>query len=535
MEENKNNAVEKVEQTVNKINAPRHEYDNTSKPQELDKFRQDMSTQTDKQQLKAQQKIHKKAEKQKAKQSKKRAKEIKRQQKKQASYNGENGGKKKNSQTGWIAAVVTLGIATLVLASILTFNLIMPSSEENALQDIYNKSFYDTTAEVNNIDVNLSKLLATSDSAAMQGYLTDVAVESELAENNISQLPIKDENKFYTAKLVNQIGDYAKYLNKKLANGESLSDEDREILYSLYQANKTLKKTLIEVSSQSDGQLDFSKMLNGDKDDSISQSFNKLENLSVSYPELIYDGPFSDGQENRELKGISGEEITKAQALQVVELAFSEYNVKSISSMGEVSGSLECFNVSASTDKGQLYAQVSKKGGKLIMFALAGDCNSVEFTEEHVVQTANEFLQHIGLDSMQAVWVNLSGNVYTINFAYSLGGVPVYSDLVKVRVCAQTDTVLGLEAVGYYTNHTERVLATPSLTSSKAKQMVSQNIEIESSRLAVIPVGISAEKLCYEFMGNYDNSTYYVYIDAITGKQVQMFKVIESTEGKLLI
>ena len=54
-------------------------------------------------------------------------------------------------------------------------------------------------------------------------------------------------------------------------------------------------------------------------------------------------------------------------------------------------------------------------------------------------------------------------------------------------------------------------------------------------RLAVVPIGNTSEKLCYEFAGEYDNSTFYVYIDAKSGKQVEMFKVIESTEGELLM
>ena len=64
---------------------------------------------------------------------------------------------------------------------------------------------------------------------------------------------------------------------------------------------------------------------------------------------------------------------------------------------------------------------------------------------------------------------------------------------------------------------------------------MSSNIEIDTCRLAVVPVGTSTEKLCYECMGEYDGSTYYVYIDAKTGRQVEMFKVIESTEGSLLL
>ena len=48
------------------------------------------------------------------------------------------------------------------------------------------------------------------------------------------------------------------------------------------------------------------------------------------------------------------------------------------------------------------------------------------------------------------VWINLSNNVYTINFASEVGGVIIYSDLVKVRVCAETEMIIGMEANSYY-------------------------------------------------------------------------------------
>ena len=78
----------------------------------------------------------------------------------------------------------------------------------------------------------------------MQLYLTDLAVNSELAENNLQQLPLEDQNKFYTTKIVNQVGDYAKYLNKKIINGETLSREDYANLTNLYKANVALKNAL---------------------------------------------------------------------------------------------------------------------------------------------------------------------------------------------------------------------------------------------------------------------------------------------------
>ena len=155
--------------------------------------------------------------------------------------------------------------------------------------------------------------------------------------------------------------------------------------------------------------------------------------------------------------------------------------------------------------------------------------------QEEAIEKATEFMNGIGIKDMKAVWINLANNVYTINFAYEQDGVIVYSDLVKVRVCAETAMVIGIEARSYYTNHTERVIGSASLSKTVAKGKVSDNIKIDTARLALVPIGLKSEKLCYEFSGEYDGSTYYVYIDANTGRQVEMFKVIESTEGTLLM
>ena len=95
--------------------------------------------------------------------------------------------------------------------------------------------------------------------------------------------------------------------------------------------------------------------------------------------------------------------------------------------------------------------------------------------------------------------------------------------------------VIGMEAVGYYTNHTQRTIETAKLSSEQALENVSGNIDVETSRLALVKIGEKTEKLAYEFSGTYKGSTYYVYIDANTGRQIEMFKVMSGQEGELLM
>ena len=446
-----------------------------------------------------------------------------------------NGDKKKNKNGGLIAAVISLGIATLILASALTMTLLMPTENDTTLESEYRKSFYETVSRVDNIDLNLSKILATSDDGAKQEYLVDLAVNSELAENNMQNLPIEDESKFYTTKLVNQIGDFAKYANKKLINGEALTDEDYGVLFNLYEANKNLKNSLQKISDGMDDDFNFTDLKEGDGSSFFISELDSLENLSVEFPELIYDGPFSDGKNDREIKGLNGEQITEETAKKEFVRIFGNTGVSDINAEGETAEGIICYNYSATRKGETLYAEISKTGGKLIMFSYSGSCNAVNVEEKTAIMTATDFAENVGISGLKPVWVNLNNNLYTINFAFEQDGVIIYSDLVKIRVCAETNTVIGFEATGYYTNHTEREIGSPTLSEKACRGKVSDNIEIASARLCVVPIGETKEKLCYEFCGEYDGATYYAYIDAESGRQVNMFKVIESTEGKLLL
>lgn len=437
---------------------------------------------------------------------------------------------------GWIAAVVSLGVATLVLSSVLTFTFLMPTASDNMLESGYRKSFYDTVEQVANMDVNLSKALATSDSGAIQKYLMDTAINSEIAENDLQQLPLQDESKYYTTKLINQIGDYSKYLCNKLIEGQGLTEQDLSGLNQLYRANASLKDALNQMTTQMRSDYSFSSMMDGGSGNLVIKGFTELQNLSVQYPELIYDGPFSDGLNDREIKGLKGEEIDDNAAREIFGKIFGEYDLEKIQNVGVAGGVIEVYNVQGEKDGDILFAQISKKGGELIMFSYAGSCEAVKYEQADAIETGESFLKSLGYAEMKPVWINLSNNVYTINFASVVGDAVVYSDLVKVRVCAQTNMVIGLEASTYFTNHTERLVGSPAISEKEARQKVSTNIEVDTARLAIVPIGQSSEKLCYELVGEFEGSTYYVYIDAVSGRQVEMFKVVENEqEGQLLV
>jgi len=139
-----------------------------------------------------------------------------------------DGKNKKNKNSGGLKiAVAVLSVALALTGGLLSYVAFTPGNADYTLEASYKRAFSGTVTYVDNMDLYMSKILATKDRGAKQKYLSEVIVNAELCENGLQELPLNDESKFYTAKLVNQVGDYSKFLNKKLIDGGSVSSSER--------------------------------------------------------------------------------------------------------------------------------------------------------------------------------------------------------------------------------------------------------------------------------------------------------------------
>ncbi|MBE5756939.1 MAG: hypothetical protein E7342_03970 [Clostridiales bacterium] len=430
---------------------------------------------------------------------------------------------------GLIAAVVILSITTALLGGVLIYNRTI-KQDNLKVESSYKQSFLDLVFYVDQMDNDLSKAIVTTDKEAEIKYFMNLSVVSELAEKDLQRLPLKDEEKHYTTKLVNQIGDFSKHLAHKLIDGESLEKEEVDSLRNLKNANRSFKESLKEVIDE--GDIEFSKL---NKESTLIKNLEKLENVSVTYPELIYDGPFSDGKLDREIKGLTEKEISLSDAKELAKKYLEGYGVLELTDEGESSGIFECYNFSANEKGKEIYLSLSKKGGKLIQMSVFDENDGINLDKDEAVEKGLEFFSKLGIDNMKEVWQEKVGNILTVNYATEIDGVICYPDLIKVKISLFDGSILGYEAKTYYTNHIERDIERPKLTKKEVLSKINSLIDIYTVRLCIIPIGESGEVLSYEIMGTVEGETYYYYINAITGKQVDLFKVVKGTEGELLV
>lgn len=436
---------------------------------------------------------------------------------------------------GWLAAVISLGVVTLALGSMLTYGWINMDGMTADMATIHTESMYELNSIVDNLDTNLAKARVANTRNEQVKLLSNVAIESEMAETILERLPVDTQFTQNVTSFVNKMGDSAQSMLYSVASGKKLTDSQIATIEHMYKTNLQLKQSINELTANCTGK-EMLKAMRGKKDNLMLLSFGEIENNVVETPKEIHDGPFAENIKKVSAKNLAGlEEITCAQAEKLAAKYFESYKVSDVKCTGEVTAeSLTCYNVTMQTKDGEMSAQLSKQGGKVVEFNSYKDCNDKNFSVERCVDIAQDFLKALGFKNMKAVWTSENGTTCNLNFAYEQNGVVIYPDMVKVKVCEERGIVTGMEGLAYVLNHTQRELGSAKISKSDAKAVLNGGFEAEGSRLCLIPVD-GGEVLCYEFYGTYGGNDYYIYVDAATGNEVEVFTVIGTAQGKALM
>lgn len=475
--------------------------------------------------------------------------------------------------------IIALGIFLYSTSNSLT-------STAMSLENLYQRSFYDLVENVNNMEVEVSKLMVSNDSTSQQKSLSKLKQQTSDAENSLSLLPINENVLEKTTKFMNQFNGYCtsliSYKDGKIENS------DYETLGKIYNSIATIKSELNSIMEKIMHGYRITDNLNKDvaKSD-FSLNFSGLSNDTIEYPSMIYDGPFSDSTVNKKIKGLSNKDISENEAENLITKIFNE-KITNINYLGKTEGKFETYDFGVSSEDGKNYfIQITKRGGFLLTLTSNASNNNgvVENKPDEIVEEINlpesnlekesdnvnnenkaenavlnqketvkeesinninsvvekaiieaeAFAKKLGLSDMKSVWVASSEGVAYINLAPVIDEIIMYPDLIKVKVELNENKVIGWEASSYAFNHAERDDLIPQLTEEEALKMVSKNLQVETQKLCVIPLDYVGETLAYEFAGKYNEFNYYLYIDAYTGNQVRVLRVVQTSEGELVL
>ncbi len=438
----------------------------------------------------------------------------------------------KSAVVGLSLAVAILGASTLGLGVAYGVTQNKVDTYGTQLENVYQKNYYELVDNVNNADMEMSKLLNATNSAYQKKMLTEIASASKNMQNNIALLPLTGEDVLESVRFVNQLSGYTTILEEKLANGTELTTEDLEMLQELHMALISMKDNLNRISmDMRNGYsiLDASNEMNGDLN-SFTVDFNQIKANDVDYPSMIYDGPFSDSVVNQKVKGLSGDEITEEEASDVLGKVFKD--ISSYTYNGKTEGKFETYNFDVVTsDNQELYAQVTIQGGHVLTVSGQNASDVKNFDMKTGEKIAKEFAKVNGVENPEIVWSEELNNQAYFNITPKENGIILYPDLVKVKVDLEYGNVIGYDAISYWTNHTDRNLGSVS----DVTVSLPSGFKVVSKRLVLAPLDYNREVLCYEYQCEKEGITYYFYFNAKTGAEENILKVVETTDSSKLM
>mgnify|MGYP002508184728 FL=1 len=389
---------------------------------------------------------------------------------------------------------------------------------------------------ISNINTNLQKGAYANTPTMLGTMASQLRREATGAKSSLAVLPLSETRLDNTYKFLSQIGDFVTALSKKVEQGETISDEEREQMFALLRFSETLTKDISNMRQQLfDGYLDFESAESTleQKDEqiaSLSQNMEDAEQSLTEYPSLLYDGPFSDHINQRDAALLQDKaEITKEEALKKAAeiLGLAESDVTFLSEENDTTAAY-CFS------GGDRTVAVTKKGGYLL-YLLSGQFvgeSKLEYADAR--KYASEFLNNNGFFDMQESYYTVSDGICTINYAYRDGEYICYPDLIKISVSLEDGKILSADCRGYVMNHKARTPVTPALTAAEAQKKVSPLLTVTDTRLAVIPTESMGERTAYEFhCKNKDGTEFLVYINTVTGYEDDILLLLYSDDGVL--
>lgn len=400
--------------------------------------------------------------------------------------------------------------------------------EENkeTLDNMYKMSYYSTLDSLSDAELKLSKLSVATSPTVQRDLLTDVRVDCELAAESLTMLSGKNGEIEKVIKFVNQLGDYSYFLAKKLP-AETLTADEKQRMDDLYEITRKVYEAFVAAGESIElGGVQSELDAGGE----LLTALGELFNSTVDYPEMIYDGPFSDALITRDVKFLQGkDECTSEEAAAYLESLDSG---KSIAYIGENAGTIASY-LFGFGETGSI--QVTKTGKYIVQYADTREVGEAAHDKDKCITVADALIASFGYEDMEAVWVAEARGIVYLNYAYVKGDVVFYPDLIKVKIAQDTAEPLGLDASGYIYNHVEREVPAGVINLEDAESAVSDKITVNSRRLTVIPTEWNTEIAAYEFAGEYNGHVYYVYVDAASGEEVKVMRVIEDEMQGALI
>lgn len=433
-------------------------------------------------------------------------------------------------------SVSFISVVVLFIALIISLYVSM-QKYSTQLENNYKSNLYQLVQNVDDLQVDMSKLIATSSKESQREILTNMRTSCTLAVGNLSVLPIASNKVESVNNFFNMVSGFSQSLIDKINNDKEIEDEEYsniEKLFDkctifLYDMNEFVSKASFDYSILKD--IDLSN----ENDSSFTAGVANGNNPESDMPTLIFDGPFAESVVAKEVKGLPEIVLTREECEERLDGILEYYSGYQVEYVGESNGELETYNFNLKNESHTLYTQITKRGGMLLNITSYGDGGKLKLSEGECREIVLNTAQLFGFENMQIVWGMENGNIFYFNLAPVVDDVIYYSDLIKVKIDKRLGVVIGWDSVNYAYNHVDRGLFKSKVGIVECSNKLNPLLTVKSMKKSLIPNKYSGEVFAYEYVCEWNDYTYYIYLDSQSGNELKIMRLISTNTGALLM
>ncbi len=420
------------------------------------------------------------------------------------------------------------------------------------LNNQYQRMFYDMTASVESITTDLSKLMVSSQTRENVVLYSNIWQNAYNAQEKMSQLPVRKSETKKLEKFLNQLGDYTFAMAKMSINGEPLGEKEVGNLEKMHNYAMDLGQELHDLQEKALEGTVLKNELNRKVDDELKEAnkeqnpiqlkFQKFEERMIEYPELIYDGPFSEHVIEGMRPRLQGDKISEKEASKKVVEFLGGGKVDKVESTTDGRGRIDTFSFEVIPEnKGEekdnpVYIDISQRKGYPVWILNNRKIEKKNISAKQAVEHASKFLEEKGFENMVPTYNLQYDRTTLVNYVWEQDGVLMYPDLIKVKVAMDNGEIVGFDSTPFLTTNYKRSLKEPKLSKEEARDKVSMRAEIEKEpKLCIIPTDAFGEIYCYEFEASYKGDKFLIYINVDTGEEEKILRMIQNENGTLMI
>lgn len=419
-----------------------------------------------------------------------------------------------------------------------------------AAENANHRALTDFASHLDQLETDMAKGNVAGSSTQRILYLSQVSSKSEAALKDFAQIPAQQTGLSYVGQFLTQSGDFARTLTQKIAGGGTITAEEEKTLQDIHErllpVNQKVQDLILRMDTEQLVWTDPKPSLwqklglgtqvaeaSADGSEAPSKSVRSgLDQLDVSLqklPPFSYVGEYSSRVVAKPL-GLPKGNITRDQSLAKAKDFLNKVGYSNVSP--EFGGESQDALGGYIWKYKDAYLEVSRQGGVVTLFRDQRSIEPKTLTMQEATNKAKEILKTLG---WQLVITSSEefGAYIQFDAVAEKDGVRIYSDKVHLMIALDNGQLIGFDAAPYYAFHQERTFP-PKISLDQATRKLRPNFQVVESRLAVIAKMGNQEVYCYEFRGRYQGEEYLVYLNAATGSEEKIQRIIKTPRGEYL-